>query len=409
VLDVLVVGAGPGGRAVAAACGERGLRTRLLDPAPGRPWRASYGAWRDELPAGLPGSVLAATVRGRAIAVTEHTLDRDYAVFDVPALRAHLDQRLADAGVTVERGRAEPGALPPAGLVIDAGGAAQPLSSRTLAARPPAEQSPTRQPPTGRRRIRVAAEQTAVGVIVPAELAAPLLSPGEALFMDWRQTGGPGNWPTFLYAIPLAGDRVLLEETSLARRPGLDLDTLAARLRARLAAHRIRPPADAPREVVRFPLDLPRHRGGGALGFGAAAPLTHPATGYQLAEALRLAPEVAAAAAGALGGGPGAALTATGAVLWPASARAVHLVRRRGLESLLRLPPARLPEFFEGFFRLPEPSRRAYLSGRADLKGTAAAMAGMFGTTGWPVRLRLIGSSLLVSAGPESTTWSNVE
>jgi lycopene beta-cyclase len=167
--------------------------------------------------------------------------------------------------------------------------------------------------------------------------------------------------------------------------------------------------------VVRFPRDLPRHRGGGALGFGAAAPLTHPATGYQLAEALRLAPEVAASASGALGGGPGpeggpgAALAATGAVLWPASARAVHLVRRRGLESLLRLPAARLPEFFEGFFRLPEPSRRAYLSGRTDLRGTAAAMVGMFGTTGWPVRLRLIGSSLLVSAGPESTTWSNVE
>ncbi|HEX4250790.1 MAG TPA: lycopene cyclase family protein [Pseudonocardia sp.] len=386
---MLVVGAGPAGRAVAAACGERGLRTRLLDPAPGRPWRASYGAWRDELPADLPGTVLAATVRGRAIAVTEHPLDRDYAVFDVPALRAHLDQRLADADVTVERGRGSPDALPTAGLVIDAGGAAQPLS--------------------GGRSSRVAAEQTAVGVIVPAELAAPLLAPGEALFMDWRQTGGPGNWPTFLYAIPLAGDRVLLEETSLARRPGLDLDTLAARLRARLAAHGIRPPADAPREMVRFPLDLPRHRAAGSLGFGAAAPLTHPATGYQLAEALRLAPKVAGAAAGALGGSRTTALAAAEHVLWPAGARAVHLVRRRGLESLLRLPAARLPEFFEGFFRLPEASRRAYLSGRTDLRGTAAAMVGMFGTTGWPVRLRLIGSSLLVSAGPESATWSNVE
>jgi lycopene beta-cyclase len=400
VLDVLVVGAGPAGRAVAAACGERGLRTRLLDPAPGRPWRASYGAWRDELPADLPGSVLAATVRGRAVAVTEHAMDREYAVFDVPALRAHLDQRLADAGVTVERGRAEPGALlsgaplsgalPAAGLVIDAGGAAQPLAG-------------------GRTRTLVAAEQTAVGVIVPAELAAPLLSPGEALFMDWRQAGGPGNWPTFLYAIPLAGDRALLEETSLARRPGLDLDTLAARLRARLATHGIRPPADAPREVVRFPLDRPRHSGGGALGFGAAAPLTHPATGYQLAEALRLAPEVAGAVAGALGAGPGAALAAAEQLLWPVPARAVHRLRRRGLESLLRMPAARLPEFFEGFFRLPEASRRAYLSGRTDLRGTAAAMVGMFGRTGWPVRLRLIGSSLLVRAGPESTTWSNVE
>jgi lycopene beta-cyclase len=355
VLDVLVVGAGPAGRAVAAACGERGLRTRVLDPAPGRPWRATYGAWLDELPAELPDSVVAATVAGRAIAATEHPLNRRYAVLDVPALRAHLDERLAAAGVRVERGRAERGALPPAGLVIDAGGAAQPLSAR-------------------RPRPRVRAEQTAVGVVVPAELAAPLLPAGDALFMDWRQHGGPGGWPTFLYA-----------------------------------AHRIRPPADAPREVVRFALDLPRHAGPGVLGFGAAAPLTHPATGYQLAEALRLAPAVAAAAATALPGGPAAALAATRALLWPAPARAVHLLRRRGLESLLRLPPAQLPAFFEGFFALPDRRRRAYLSGRTDFAGTAAAMTGMFATTSWPVRLRLIGSSLLVSAPPESTTWSNVE
>jgi lycopene beta-cyclase len=226
--------------------------------------------------------------------------------------------------------------------------------------------------------------------------------------MDWRPAPGFDR-STFLYRVPLPGDRVLLEETSLARRPGLDLDTLAARLRARLATHGIRPPADAPREVVRFPLDRPRHSGGGALGYGAAAPLTHPATGYQLAEALRLAPEVAGAAAGALGAGPGAALAAAEQLLWPVPARAVHRLRRRGLESLLRMPAARLPEFFEGFFRLPEASRRAYLSGRTDLRGTAAAMVGMFGRTGWPVRLRLIGSSLLVRAGPESTTWSNVE
>ncbi|MDT7776407.1 MAG: lycopene beta-cyclase, partial [Pseudonocardiales bacterium] len=223
------------------------------------------------------------------------------------------------------------------------------------------------------------------------------------------QHGGPGGWPTFLYAVPLGGGRVLLEETSLARRPGLDLDTLTARLRARLAAHRIQPAADAPREVVRFALDLPRHAGPGVLGFGAAAPLTHPATGYQLAEALRLAPAVAAAAATTLPGGPAAALAATRALLWPAPARAVHLLRRRGLESLLRMPPAQLPAFFEGFFALPDRRRRAYLSGRTDFVGTAAAMTGMFATTSWPVRLRLIGSSLLVSAPPESTTWSNVE
>ncbi|HEY2206105.1 MAG TPA: lycopene cyclase family protein [Pseudonocardia sp.] len=399
MLDVLVVGAGPAGRAVAAACGERGLRTEVLDPAPGRPWRATYGAWADELPPGLPAEVVAATTATtRAVARTEHRLDRRYAVLDVPALRRHLDDRLAAADVAVRRGRGRPGALPPAGVVIDAGGPAQPLSSP-------------------RRAGGVWAEQTAVGLVLPAEAAAPLLGEDEALFMDWRpaDTADPAvgsDWPTFLYAVPLGGGRVLLEETSLARRPGLDLDTLERRLRTRLAGHGIRPPGDPPREVVRFPLDLPRHRAAGVVGFGASAPLTHPATGYQLATALRLAGPLAdalAAGLGGPGGGQAAALHRAGRLLWPAPARAVDLLRRRGLESLLRLPPARLADFFEGFFALPAARQRAYLGGRTDVAGTLGAMTAMFRTTEWPVRLRLIGSSLLVRASPRSTVRSSVK
>ena len=419
MLDVLVVGAGPAGRAVAAACGECGLATRIVDPAPGRPWRATYGAWLDELPAELPRSALAEIVSGRAVtpvpgsreASREHRLPRRYAVLDVPELRAHLDQRLADAGVRVDRGRARPGELPPAGLVIDAGGAAQPLAE------------PARGLVRGRGRP-VRAAQTAVGVVVTAELAAPVLGADEALFMDWRQpAGAPGDWPTFLYAVPLGDGRVLLEETSLARRPGLELDVLAARLRTRLAGHGIAVPAGAAREVVSFPVDLPRHRAAGVLGFGAAAPLTHPATGYQLATALRLAPEVARAAARGLDDGtdsgtdsgtdgrrgPAAALAATTAVVWPPGARAVHRLRRRGLEALLRMPPHRLPEFFDGFFRLPPARQHAYLSDRTDARGTLAAMAGTFSTTGWEVRLRLIGSSLLVRAPAHCSERSSVE
>jgi lycopene beta-cyclase len=79
------------------------------------------------------------------------------------------------------------------------------------------------------------------------------------------------------------------------------------------------------------------------------------------------------------------------------------------LAALLRLPSALLPEFFEGFFALPEPTRRAYLSGRTAPVGTLRAMASIFRTTPWSVRLRLIGSSVLVNARPESAGWSNVE
>jgi lycopene beta-cyclase len=235
------------------------------------------------------------------------------------------------------------------------------------------------------------------------------VAPGEALFMDWRPVPGVGRleWPTFLYAVPLGGGRVLLEETSLARRPGLPVDVLAARLRARLAGHGVVVPDDAQREVVRFRLDTPRHRAPGVLGFGAAAPLTHPATGYQLATALRAAPVVAAALAAAWPAGPAAALAAGRRVLWPPSARLTHTLRRRGLEALLRMPPPRVPEFFDGFFALPAAARDDYLGARERPAATAAAMAGLFRTTPWAVRLRLIGFSLLVRAPADCSVRSS--
>ena len=239
----------------------------------------------------------------------------------------------------------------------------------------------TRSLPAAGRRL--AAEQTAYGVVVDAATAAPFVGPGEALVMDWRPDHGEPGWPTFLYAVPLGGDAVLLEETSLARRPGLPLPVLRRRLHARLAHHGVTAPSDARVERVRFPVDRPRHATPGVLGFGAAAPLVHPATGFSVAEALRLAPSVADALA--TGGVPAAQR-----LIWPARAVAVHRLRRIGLEALLRMPPEAVPAFFETFFALPERHRRAYLSGRDDLAGHLAAMGALFGHADARLRRRLV-------------------
>ena len=222
--------------------------------------------------------------------------------------------------------------------------------------------------------------------------------------MDWRPPlgdpagRGPGRsasgWPTFLYAVPVGGGRVLLEETSLARRPGLPMPALRDRLLARLARYGITPSPDAEVERVHFPVDTARHRAPGVVGFGAAAPLMHPATGFSVAAALRLAPTVADALTAHLPGDPRGALAAARAVVWSPAARAVHLLRRRGLEALLRMPPEEVPAFFEVFFELPEPHRWAYLTGRDDLAATVAAMNALFGRAGWRLRRRLVGPAL---------------
>ncbi len=382
MIDLLVVGGGPAGRALGAACGRLGLRTVVVDRAPLAPWRSTYGAWTTDLPADLPAPVIAARATGRAIARTAWDLGREYAVLDVPALRAHLDGELDRAGVEVRAGRAGPGGISLADgtslrarMVVDAGGHRQPLG--------------------GPRRDTPAAEQTAYGVVVAEAVAAPLVGPGEALFMDWRPDHGEPGWPTFLYAVPLGAGRVLLEETSLARRPGLPQPVLRRRLLARLARHGIAAPDGATVEHVRFPVDSPRHRAPDVLGFGAAAPLVHPASGFSVASALGLAPGVAAALA--TGG-----IAAAQDVVWSRRARAVHRFRRIGLEALLRMPPAEVPDFFEVFFALPPRHRWAYLGGRDDLAGTMAVMGALFGRSGWRLRARLVGPALLPPA-PEVT------
>jgi lycopene beta-cyclase len=375
VADILIAGAGPAGWALAGACARLGLETVLTDPAPSAPWRATYGLWADEMP-GLPReAVAAAPGRTVAAALTEHVVPRDYLIMDNRGLR----ETLADVRVEVLTGRVEHAVSGRSGTtVVLAGG-------RRIAAGAVVDASGARRVLSGGPPRRPCAEQTAVGMVLDVADAERVV-PGAgdtALLMDWRR-GWPGEDPTFLYSLPLGGGSVLVEETSLARRPGLGHDVLDARLRARFAAAGITP--DGRVERVRIPLDAPLPRRSPIVPFGATGGLVHPATGYSLAGSLRLAPLVADALATGLGRSPAAAAEAARGVLWNPASRAVHTLRKRGLNALLGLSAAGLPEFFELFFGLPIERQRAFTSGRDDLPGTAAMMAELFGRS--PAKLR---------------------
>src|SRR5699024_7540249 len=95
----------------------------------------------------------------------------------------------------------------------------------------------------------------------------------------------------------------------------------------------------------------------------------HPATGYSVAASLSAADGVVGALA--RGRDPSRAL-------WPWSARTVRRLREIGLTALSLLEPAAMAGFFDAFFALPAARQRAYLSGRTDVAGTAAAMWSLF-------------------------------
>lgn len=355
--DLVVCGLGPAGRALAHRGAARGLTVTVVDPAPGRRWTATYAAWADELPDWLTPEAVAATVpRPTAWGTRAHRVDRPYVVLDTGRLQTSLDLSgahvVSDRAVDIapERVTLASGATITGGRVVDARGLSR---------------SPAR------------AEQTAYGVIVDAQRCGGL----DPLFMDWRpDNGAAAHAPrSFLYAVPLDDERMLLEETCLAGRPALTGAQLRTRLHHRLRARGIRLTGAEPVEHVRFPVQGGRP---GPHRFGAAGGFLHPATGYSVGAVLACADAVAA-----------------GADVWPPGARVVYQLRTAGLRALLALPPGDIPLFFDTFFTLPPATQRAYLSGRTDLGGTVAAMSSLFRALPGPLRLRVAAATLGMPVG----------
>ncbi|WP_289016722.1 lycopene cyclase family protein [uncultured Aeromicrobium sp.] len=371
-VDVAVVGLGPAGRSLASACAARGLRVVAVDPRPDAVWTPTYGVWEDEL-AGLPATVVRSRLAAPEVRAHEaHQLSRPYVVIDNVALQAAL----ALDDVDVRRGRlddAEVAALSSsARVVVDARGAR----------------------PQGLCADDPAPAQTAFGVVVPDDVAAPALQGAEGLLMDWRTDwrgdgggGTAGLRPSFLYAIPLGDGTVLLEETCLAASPPLPVAELKARLLRRLAARGVDPSAvDAPlhREVVHIPM---RGRGRppvpGTLAHGVAGRGGHVVTGYSVAHALRrsraLADELA-----------------TGQVPRRVDAVApADALREAGLRAVLRLDVDGTLALFDGFGHLPAHLQRAYMARDGDLTDVAAAMWSMFRRMPWSGRRELARATLL--------------
>jgi lycopene epsilon-cyclase len=411
VADVGIVGCGPAGLALAAELGKRGLKVVLVGHD--SPFVNNYGVWRDEF-SELGLEKCLDFVWKDAICYfregKEVRVGRAYGRVCRRRLREELLQRCVAAGVTFFAGEVDQVNPPAASAMAEnpwaptelrVKGELQPIRCKlaTLASGAAAGRLlKYEQDAPG------VAAQTAYGIEAEIEGYTDAYDPNAMLFMDFRRhhsglypgtaqrqqfgkhpNGSEGLWgteketPSFLYAMPLGGNRVFLEETCLVAKPALPFAVLKRRLLRRCEALGIKIKEIHEEEWSYIPT-------GGALpesdqhvtAFGAAANLVHPATGYSIARSLREAPAMAAALAAALEEQPSSKNAAKFVwdALWTQEKRRQASFHVFGMELLCKLDLNNTADFFTTFFALPNSFWRGFLASKlssVDLLGFAAA------------------------------------
>ncbi len=393
--DVIVIGDGPAGSALAAALHRRAVDVLLVGSD--QPWGATYGTWADDVEQLTwfdTTKIWADRLDAIAVDVGGHrVIQRPYGVVDNAALRSALRQDLVHTNQEVSglRMASSPqhdhhvmrgsGDTVATRVVVDATG----WPGWTTRLDQGAEQSDV-------------ARQTAYGVVLAER---PVGTLGDPMLMDFRQPAMPEAdhlGPSFAYALPVSGGW-LVEETVLASRRAVDPDALVGRLAARLGLS-VGELNEAAIKIER--VDIPMggrlpDRSSPLLAFGAAASMIHPATGYSLATSLERAESVA----GAIGEALGASLfdhRRVWDVIWSSSARRTRVLHDYGLDVLVDLDLAEMQAFFASFFDLDVDDWSAYLRITTLPTEMARIMSSLFRAAPWRLRRRLVSQNPLAFA-----------
>ncbi|XP_031093580.1 lycopene epsilon cyclase, chloroplastic [Ipomoea triloba] len=368
ILDLVVIGCGPAGLALAAESAKIGLNVGLIGPD--LPFTNNYGVWEDEfkdlglqrciehvwrdtivyLDDGDP--ILIGRAYGR---VSRHLLHEELLKRCLESGVSYLNlkvERIVENAIGQSLVECEGNVIIPCRLVTVASGAA---SGKLL------------QYEVGGPRVSV---QTAYGVEVEVENNP--YDPSLMVFMDYRDYvrhkvhSLEAEFPTFLYAMPMSDTRVFFEETCLASKEAMPFDLLKKKLMVRLETMGIRIKKIYEEEWSYIPVggSLP-NTDQRNLAFGAAASMVHPATGYSVVRSLSEAPRYASVIANILKRSPGMddmlvssrstenISTQAWETLWPQERKRQRSFFLFGLALILQLDIEGIRTFFHTFFRLP--------------------------------------------------------
>lgn len=173
--------------------------------------------------------------------------------------------------------------------------------------------------------------------------------------------------PTFMYVMPLKDNKVFFEETSLVARPAVSFQECKDRCFTRLKHLGIDVSKVEEEEFCYIPM-------GGALpardqrifGFGGAAAMVHPSTGYHLCRALMGASDAAAAIQKELATeSPNLDRTVASAynAIWSTENIKQRNFAVFGGDFLMKQDVVGLRGFFDGFFKLPLELWGGFLAG----------------------------------------------
>ena len=392
VADVLVIGAGPAGAAIAAELCDRGLNVAGLAPQSAQtPWVNTYGIWVDELEKLGLQDLLAHSWADSVSYFTQGQVNhqRSYGLFDKTKLQSHLLERgqavqwHQDKAKTIQHFAdhscitTQTGKSLKAKVVIDTSGH-EPIFIQ-------------------RSQQTTISFQAAYGIV--GRFSKPPVDSGQFVLMDYRSDhlSPPDKIqtpPTFLYAMDFGNDIYFVEETSLSATPPVGFDVLERRLKARLSARNVQITEVHEVERCLFPMNLPMpDLTQPVIGFGGAASMVHPATGYMVGALLRRSPSLADAITTALDqpkASPHTIAKSAWQTLWNQDQLRKYYLYRFGLEKLMRFEEERLLHFFETFFNLPQHQWAGFLANTLSTTDLVIAMINLFGKAPNDVRWGLM-------------------
>lgn len=373
IMDLVVVGGGPAGLAVAQQVSAAGLSVCSIDPSPKLIWPNNYGVWVDEFEAMNLLDCLDTTWSSAVVFIDDRTkkyLDRPYGRVNRKQLKSKMMQKCILNGVRFHQAKVikviheesksllicNDGITIQATVVLDATGFSRCLVQYDKPYNP--------------------GYQVAYGIV--AEVEEHPFELDKMVFMDWRDSHlnnkkelkeRNGRIPTFLYAMPFSKDKIFLEETSLVARPGLAMEDIQERMESRLKhlGIKIKSIEEDERCVIPMggPLPVLPQR---VVGIGGTAGMVHPSTGYMVARTLAAAPIVAEAIVRYLGSEQGLFGNELSAEvwkdLWPISRRRQREFFCFGMDILLKLDLEGTRRFFDAFFNLKPHYWHGFLSSR---------------------------------------------